>query len=36
MLTFPNEYVPDNTNGQELTEYAAALLREINDNQERS
>ena len=30
MTTFPNDYVPDNTNGEELIEYAAALLREIN------
>ena len=35
MPTFPNEYVTDNTNGEDLTEYAAALLREINENQER-
>ncbi len=30
MLTFPNEYQPDNTNECELAEYAAELLREIN------
>lgn len=31
MPPFPNEYVPDNTNGEELTEYAAQLLEEINE-----
>lgn len=30
MPPFPNEYKPDNTNGEELDEYAAALLEEIN------
>ena len=31
MTTFLDEYVPDNTNGEELTEYAAQLLNEINE-----
>lgn len=31
MPPFPNEYVPDNTDGQELTAYAAQLLNEINE-----
>ncbi len=34
MLTFPNEYQPDNTDDRELTEYAAELLREINNEEE--
>ncbi len=34
MPPFPNEYQPDNTNGEELTEYAAQLLNEINSNSE--
>ncbi len=30
------EYLPDNTNSKELTEYAAELLKEINEyNNER-
>lgn len=31
MPQFPNEYAPDNTDGEELTEYAAQLLEEINE-----
>lgn len=31
MPPFPNEYEPDNTDGAELTEYAAQLLEEINE-----
>ncbi len=31
MPPFPNEYQPDNTNDCELAEYAAELLREINN-----
>lgn len=30
MPTFPNE-LPDNTNGKELTEYAATLFNQINE-----
>ncbi len=35
MPPFPNEYQPDNTDGEELTEYAAQLLNEINSNDEK-
>ncbi len=31
MPKFPNEYDPDNTDANELTEYAAQLLEEINE-----
>ncbi len=33
MPTFPNEYQPDNTDDREFTEYAAELLREINNTE---
>ncbi len=33
MPPFPNEYVPDNTDGYALTEYAAELLRKINNDE---
>lgn len=33
MPKFPNEY-PDNTDGAELLEYAAALLEEINGKED--
>lgn len=33
MPKFPNEY-PDNTDGAELLEYAAALLKEINGKED--
>ncbi len=33
MPPFPNEYVLDNTDGKALTEYAAELLREINNDE---
>ncbi len=36
MLTFPNEYQPDNTDDRELAEYAAELLREINNEERRN
>ncbi len=35
MPPFPNEYVLDNTDGEELTEYAAQLLNEINSKDEK-
>ncbi len=35
MPPFPNEYVPDNTDGEELIEYAAQLLNEINSNEKK-
>ena len=34
MPKFPNEYEPDNTDGEELTEYAADLLNEINGKED--
>lgn len=34
MPKFPNEYEPDNTDGAELLEYAAALLNEINGKED--
>lgn len=30
MLPFPNKYDPDNTNGNEFTEYTSSLLKESN------
>ncbi len=35
MPPFPNEYQPDNTDGEELIEYAGQLLKEINSNNEK-
>ncbi len=35
MPPFPNEYQPDNTDGKELTEYAAQLLNEFNSENEK-